>query len=155
MAPTSWGHGHATNRLQRALDRYVESHGLGEIAPAETGFNLTKPGEPEDTVLAPDIAFVRADRVPPPNTDSFATVAPDVVVETASSGQYQPEMSAKARLWLERGVRRVWVVWPRRRMIDVWQPGDTQPRATLTVDDVLDGADVLPGFSYPVADIFQ
>jgi hypothetical protein len=40
-------------------------------------------------------------------------------------------------------------------MIDVWLPGETQPRATLTIDDVLDGADVLPGFSYPVAAIFQ
>jgi Uma2 family endonuclease len=155
MAPTSWGHGHATNRLQRALDRYVEEHNLGEIAPAETGFDVTRPGEPEDTVLGPDIAFVRADRVPPPDTDTFASLAPDLVVETASKGQYRPGMNAKARLWLERGARLVWVVWPRRRAIDVWLPGDEEPRATLKAGDMLDGGDVVPGFSHPVADIFR
>lgn len=155
MAPTSWGHGHATNRLQRALDRYVEAHTLGEVAPAETGFDLTRPGEAEDTVLAADIAFVRADRVPPPDTDSFPLLAPDLVVETASKGQYRPGMNAKALLWLERGGRLVWVVWPRRRAIDVWLPGDDKPHATLRPGDMLDGGDVVPGFAYPVSEVFR
>jgi Uma2 family endonuclease len=154
MAPTTWGHGRITNRLQRALDRYVELHRLGEIVPAETGFNLTMPGEPDDTVLAADIAFIRADRLPPPETDSFAALAPDLVVETASKGQHKPGMNAKARLWLERGAQLVWVVWPRRRTVDVWQPGDITPRATLAMGDILDGGDALPGFSLPIADLF-
>jgi hypothetical protein len=64
-------------------------------------------------------------------------------------------MDAKARLWLERGVRMVWVVWPRRRNIDIWLPGDDRPRATLGTGDMLDGGDVLPGFLYPVADLFH
>jgi Uma2 family endonuclease len=155
MAPTSWGHGRATNRLRRALDRFVEEHGLGEVVPAETGFNLTLPGEPEDTVLGADIAFVRSDRLPAPDTDTFAALAPDLVVETASRGQHRPAMRAKARLWLARGVRMVWVVWPRRRAIEVWLPGDEEPRATLQEGDVLDGGDVVPGFSHPVADVFR
>jgi Uma2 family endonuclease len=155
MAPTSWRHGHATNRLQRALDRYVEAHELGEIAPAETGFDLTRPGEPEDTVLAADIAFVGADRIPAPDVDTFARLAPDLVVEIASRGQHRPGMHAKARLWLERGVRLVWLVWPRRRTIEVWLPGDEQPRTLLAVGDLLDGGEILPGFTYPVADVFR
>ena len=155
MAPTTWGHGHATNRLQRALDRYVEEHGLGEIVPAETGFNLTLPGEPADTVLAADIAFVRAGRTPLPDDDSFPLLAPDLVVETASKGQYRPGMNAKACVWLARGVRLVWIVWPRRRTIDVWLAGDELPRAMLRVDDILDGGAVVPDFTYPVAEVFR
>lgn len=155
MAPTSWRHGHATNRLQRALDRFVEQHGLGEIVPAETGFNLTRPGEHDDTVLAADIAFVRADRVPPPTVDGFAHLPPDLVVETASKGQHRPGMNAKACLWLNRSVRLVWVVWPRRQAIDVWLPGDDEPHATLGAGDMLDGGEVLPGFIYPVAEVFR
>jgi Uma2 family endonuclease len=155
MAPTSWGHGRATNRLQRALDRYVEANSLGEIVPAETGFDLTRPGEPDETVLAADIAFVRADRLPRPDEDGFARLAPDLVVETASKGQHRPAMNANARLWLERGVQLVWVMWPRRRCIDVWLPGDEEPRITLSAGDVLEGGDVLRGFSYQVDDIFR
>jgi Uma2 family endonuclease len=154
MAPTTWGHRRITNRLQRAIDRYVETNALGEIVPAETGFNLTRPGERDDTVLAADIAFVRADRLPSPDTDTFAALAPDLVVEMASKGQHKPGMDAKARLWLERGVRLVWVVWPRRRTVDVWQTGDTKPRATLAIGDSLDAGDVLPGFIHPIADLF-
>ncbi len=155
MAPTSWSHGQATNRLQRALDQYVEANDLGEVVPAETGFDLTRAGESEQTVLAADIAFVRADRLPPPETEGFAALAPDLIVETASKGQYKPAMAAKALLWLERGVRLVWVVWPRRRAIDVWRPGDSTPSITLGMGDVLDGYDVVPGFTHPVDRIFQ
>lgn len=155
MPPTSWGHGYTTNRLQHALNLHVEAHGLGKIAPAETGFNLTWPGEQEETVLAADVAFVRADRVPPRTTDTFARLAPDLVVEIASKGQYHPGLDAKARLWLERGVRMAWVVWPARQVIDVWLPGDVLPHATLGAGDVLDGGDVVPGFTYPVAEVFR
>ena len=38
----------------------VEAHGLGQLWPAEAGFDLTRPDEEQQTVLAPDIAFVRA-----------------------------------------------------------------------------------------------
>ncbi|HKC73375.1 MAG TPA: Uma2 family endonuclease, partial [Chloroflexota bacterium] len=66
MAPTGDVHGRTTRRLDRALDRYVEAHSLGQLWPAEAGFDLTRPDEARQMVLAPDIAFVRAERVPPP-----------------------------------------------------------------------------------------
>jgi hypothetical protein len=37
----------------------------------------------------------------------------------------------------------------------MWRPGDEQPSATLRGTDALDGLDVLPGFTYPVADLFE
>jgi hypothetical protein len=49
----------------------------------------------------------------------------------------------------------VWVVWPKQRIVDVWLPGDEQPHATLGVDGALDGGDVVPLFSYPVAALFR
>ena len=44
---------------------------------------------------------------------------------------------------------------PRYKTIEVWLPGDTVPRQTLHPGDDLDGADVLPGFRYPVARAFK
>lgn len=152
MAPTGDLHGRMTWRLSRVLDRYIEEHSLGQMWPAETGFDLTRPDETEQTVLAPDAAFVRAERVPPP-VGGFAHVVPDLVVETASPSQSRREMDDKALQWLERGVQLVWVVWPERSRIDEWRPGAAGPRA-LGTGDVLDGHDVVPGFQVPISRLF-
>jgi Uma2 family endonuclease len=80
--------------------------------------------------------------------------APDLAVEVASPNQFRPEMAAKAQLYLQRGVRLVWVVWSADRQIDVWHPGSDEPVVTLGTNDHLDGGDVLPGFTHPVADLF-
>jgi Uma2 family endonuclease len=63
-------------------------------------------------------------------------------------------MAKKAAEYLNAGTRLVWVVWPRWRQVDVWHAGDETP-ATLTVEGELDGEDVVPGFAYPVADLFR
>ena len=62
-------------------------------------------------------------------------------------------MAAKAKLYLSPGTRLVWVVWPRYERVDVWHPGDEKPLA-LGVEDMLDGEDVVPGFTYPIARLF-
>ena len=64
MAPTGGSLGLRTGRLHGVLSAYVGTHGLGEVAAAETGFDLTQPGDAAQTVLAPDIAFVRSENVP-------------------------------------------------------------------------------------------
>lgn len=153
MSPTGDLHGRVTRRLDRALDRYITPRGLGELWPAEAGFDLTRPGEERQTVLAADIAFVRAARVPPP-TEGYVPVVPDLVVETASPTQSRTDMGGKARQWLERGVPLVWVVWPARRRVDEWRPGLTTAR-TMDPDDTLDGQEILPGFHLPVAELFE
>jgi hypothetical protein len=58
------------------------------------------------------------------------------------------------RLWLSVGARLVWVVWPPAQQVDVWFSGGSTPRA-LNPGDVLDGMDVLPGFTLSVASLFQ
>ncbi|MFN8537574.1 MAG: Uma2 family endonuclease [Thermomicrobiales bacterium] len=72
----------------------------------------------------------------------------------ASPDQHRPEMAAKAQLFLECGVQLVWVVWSRYRQADIWRMGDAQPSATLNVSDSLDGEEILPGFTLPLAQLF-
>jgi len=152
MSPTYGSHGRRASDLHYALETHIRQHRLGVLTAAETGFDLTRPGERRETVLAPDIAFARADHAPLVDVDEFPHLAPDLVVEVASSSDSRRRMGEKARRWMDRGVRLAWVVWPRRREIDVWRPGNaTAP--TLTAADALDGDDVVPGFSTPVAQV--
>jgi len=104
-------------------------------------------------VRIPDVSFVCWGHLPE-SYGAIPPIAPDLAVEVASRSQYRPEMAAKAQVWLTHGARLLWVVWPRRREVDIWHPGETQAGLTLIAADTLGGEDVLPGFSYPVASMF-
>jgi Uma2 family endonuclease len=150
MPPTTGGHGRITMRLSGALFAYVSAHQLGETYAAETGFLIARN---PDTVRAPDFAFIRRDRAPSRDSDSrWVPVIPDLVVEVASTGDRPVEVRQKAAMWVEVGVRLVWVVLPAERVIEVHRAG--QPVVTLDESATLDGAEIVPGFSTPVAAIF-
>jgi Uma2 family endonuclease len=75
-------------------------------------------------------------------------------VEIASPNQSCPKMAAEARRYLQAGVGLAWVIWPKRREVDVWRPGVKQPSTTRRIADALEGLDVVPGFSYPLVELF-
>ena len=141
--------------LGAELTVYVKKQGLGRVTGEQGGYRLD-PAHPRDTELGPDYAFVRADRLPPRTSPEYMKalqLAPDLAIEVVSENQYAPGMAAKAKTYLSFGTRLVWVVWPRYERVDVWHPGAETPTA-LGVDDTLDGEDVVPGFTYPIADLF-
>ena len=47
------------------------------------------------------------------------------------------------------------MVWPKYQQVDIWRAGANEPAATLGVSDTLTGANVLSGFTYPVARLFK
>ncbi len=143
-------------RLAIRLGAYIEDNGLGALTGEQGGYRLD-PAHPLDTELAPDVAFVRADRLPPRTSPEFFKalhLAPDLAVEVTSENQFGPGMAKKARTYLSFGTRLVWVVWPRYQRIDVWHPDDETP-TPRGVEDTLEGEDVIPGFSYPIASLFR
>jgi Uma2 family endonuclease len=152
MLPSGGGASSLALRLGARIEAFVEQHNLGAVTGADGEFDLG-----HGTALAPDVAFVRAERVPPPTSPIYEKawpLAPDLAVEVASPNQYRPAMARKAQRYLNAGTRLVWVVWPKRKEVEVWRPGDIKPSATLSVGDVLDGLDILPGFTYPVERLF-
>jgi len=143
-----------TMRLLRTLDAYVEGQGLGSVTPPDGVYDFERTGQP-NTGLLPDIGFIRAELVPQLDLDVVIPFAPDLAVEIASENQYRPAMSVKARRYLAAGTRLVWIIYPRWRQVDIWRQGHPrEAAATLTVEDTLDGEDVVPGFAYPVSNLF-
>lgn len=152
MAPSGVEASIIGTRLGARLTVYVEEHNLGIVTVADGTYDLGG-----GNALAPDVAFVQAKRALPPESPLFDKawpIAPDLAVEVASPNQYRPEMRAKAMVYLDAGTRMVWVVWPKRRQVDIWLTSGEKPAETLGVADTLDGRDVVTGFSYPVAQLF-
>jgi Uma2 family endonuclease len=153
MPPPGGEHGNIAGNIFGALWSFVTARRLGRVLAAETCFQLGP-----DTVLAADAAFVRAARLPARDSAEWKRywqLAPDLVAEVASPSQKRADLEAKARTWLAAGVRLVWIAWPDTRQVDVWRPTDTSaPALTLGVADTLDGLDVLPGFTYALAELF-
>jgi len=150
MSPAGWRHGLVAGRLHVRLGRHVEKHRWGEVFEGETGFLLAS--DP-DTVRAPDVAFVRRDRLPPEDlAEAFWPGAPDLAVGVVSPGDTVHEVDDKVRAWLDAGASMVWVVDPKRRGVTVYR----SPIAvkTLSENDELSGEDVVPGFACKVGELF-
>ena len=148
--PTGEPHGIVVVLTAHHITQYALSSGNGQTRTGETGYILDK--DP-DTVRAPDVAWYSPENVPPPGTQGFPDVVPDLVVEVQSPSNSDREMAAKAAMWLSYGAKMALVMNPRTETVIMHKP-DSAP-ITLTVDDVLDGGDVLPGFSCPVRSFFH
>ena len=145
--PTGMPHGLVVKWITFVLTEYEIATGYGNVVTGETGYRLEI--DP-DTVRAPDVAWVAPGRIPP-GTQGYPNLAPDLVVEVLSPGQ---NLADKARMWLRYGSREVWVAQP-AEPVSVTRYRTGRPPVTLYDDDVLDGGDLLPGFSIPVWRLFR
>jgi Uma2 family endonuclease len=158
MSPTGLEHSDVTGDLYSATRTVARRLG-GLVTLPDTGFRFLRP-DGRELLLVPDVAYLGPERVAQlPARGSVArsryvNVLPDLAIEVASPDQHRPEMAAKAQLFLECGVRFVWVVWSRHKQVDIWRAGDAQPSTTLGVGDSLDGEGILPGFTLPLAQLF-
>jgi Uma2 family endonuclease len=82
----------------------------------------------------------------------FIQGAPDFAIEVRSPEDRLRALVAKARDYLAAGGRLVWIVDPATRRVYVHRRGRL-PRV-VQGRAVLDGGDVLPRFSLPLADVF-
>jgi len=150
MAPAFGDHGVATMNLSILVGQYILARKLGRVYAAETGFLLSRN---PDTVRAPDFAFIQTNRLTPEaHAPMWNPVIPDLVAEVVSSGDRLSLVADKVRMWLDAGVRLVWVVYPVGHSVVAHRPG--QPEMRLAETDALDGFDVVPGFTLPISEIF-
>lgn len=150
MAPAGEEHGAVAAEILVHLGQHVRSRGLGRVYTAETGFRISS--DP-DTVLAPDAAFVRRERIEEAGLgQGYRTGAPDLAVEVVSPHDSFGDVEGKVFDWLSAGCRMVVVVNPRKRTATVYR--SRSDIVVLTEGDELDGGDVVPGWRLPVRELF-
>jgi Uma2 family endonuclease len=107
-----------------------------------------------DTVRGPDVAFLSSARERETKDERpYVPGAPDLAVEVVSPSDRTREVLGKVSDYLDAGSRIVWIVNPVREEVSVFR-SPFAPRI-LAGSAVLDGEDVLPGFSVMVAEIFE
>jgi Uma2 family endonuclease len=128
----------------------VDSRQLGHVV-GEMLFDLPLVGRSRGR--RPDVAFVSFERWPAgqplPEHGEHWSVAPDLAVEFVSPNDEVEELLDKLRDYFESGVRQVWVVHPRARLVQVFHSlaevhGFQEPAE-------VDGGPILPGIRVPVA----
>lgn len=153
MTPAGGEHGEVTFDFGLRIGNFVKEHRLGRVTAAETGYVLWKNPDPhgKDTVRAPDIGFISIERAPAPFTEKFIPIVPDLAVEVVSPNDLAGDVEDKVLDYLRYGVRQVWLLYPSSRTVVIHTPTEIR---RLTVNDILEGGDVLPGFSIKVSEIF-
>jgi len=150
MSPAGGKHGIIVANLTIEIGQHVREHNLGIVFGAETGFKLESN---PDTVLAPDIAFVRRDRVPAGDfSEKFWAMPPDLVVEVVSPSNTRREIEEKIQTYLDTGVKSVWIIHLKKREVQIYRrdrEAEIFGRNAKLVDELL------PGFCYPVSKVFD
>ena len=147
MPPAGLDHGYYETRIVSILEHHVRQHRLGRVYCGDSGFRLST-----GTVRAPDVAFVRQERIESLKGKGFAKGAPDLAVEIFSPSDSVPQLMRKVKQYFTAGCHTVWIVYPDAREIHVLEaPGSDR---ILRDDDVMEAPELLPGFSVPIAEFF-
>lgn len=102
-------------------------------------------------MVCPDVSFRFTDEAV--SSESAIYTMPDFAVEVKSIGNTYEGLREKAKFYLANGTRLVWLVYPQRRIVEVYFADGS---SELFHDEhKLVGGDVLPNFEMQVADIFD
>ena len=148
--PTQYPHGKYCFRIALLVGSHVVANGLGEMTCNDSG--VVTETDP-DSVRGPDVAYFSKERMPEPPKSGYPDVLPDLVAEVLSPNDRPGKVQEKVDEYLAAGVRIVWVVDPIDLSVTVHRPAEE--KKVLQLGTMITGEDVLPGFSIPVAELFD
>ncbi len=141
-------HGGCGAAIIGILRNHVRAGNLGRLYTPDTGFRLK-----DDTVRAPDVAFVRQSRVAEVHSVGFNKGAPDLAVEILSPSDTFRQLMRKVKQYFAAGTHTVWIVYPDRKEVQILDAKGAD--VLLQNDDVLEAPELLPGFSTPISEFFE
>lgn len=153
MSPkNNWSHGYICTRLSTALSNFSKMHRLGVVLDSSTGFWMFN-----RNCRAPDVSFVPKSRLTTlgfkPRENRFFPGAPDLAVEILSPNNTRAEIDERLKDFFGSGTQIAWVINPDTESVEICR-GLTQ-RKLVGSGGFLEVEDLLPGFRYPIADLFK
>lgn len=138
-------HGIIAAKIAARLVPFVEDNDLGYVA-VEARYSPT--GDDSNDRL-PDVSVTLGAEIV---TQGAVDRLPELAVEIKSPNDTYRHLRDKADYYLENGVQLVWLVYPEKRLVEVYAlDGEIE---ILTVGDTLSGGTVLPDFEVAVSKLF-
>ncbi len=159
MGPSDYVSEEIGAELIRLLGNWVRPKKLGRVTGSSAGFILpildTENGKAADNekrnLRAPDVSFVRADRLKKSQRD-FVELVPDLMVEIKSKSDRLKPLIEKIQLFLELGSRVGILIDPDQLTLTVYRLN--QEAIILKDDDKLTLPDLLPGWELTVSELW-
>ncbi len=141
-------HGIATGNIITDLKIYLRQNKIGRAA-VEVLYHVP---DDEHNAYQPDIS-VRLNLAAPIIKKGAVPGMPDIAIEIKSPNNTIKHLREKAAYYLANGTQMVWLVFPEKKMVEVYETGkDVQ---IFIETDTLTGGDLLPGFVLAVKTIFE
>jgi len=147
MSPSGYESDEVAFEFGRQLANWTKPRKLGRVTGAGAGFILSG----SDT-RAPDVSFVQAERLRR-SPQSFAELAPDLMVEVKSPSDSLKGLRAKIDQFLAQGTRVGILIHPEQRWVEV-RRSNSDP-VTLKDGDVLTVPDLLPGWEVQISELWS
>jgi Uma2 family endonuclease len=146
MSPSGYESEEIATRFAIKVGGWVDDRRLGRVTGSSAGFIL-----PNSDTRAPDVSFVRADRLRR-SPRRFAELAPDLMVEVKSPTDSLTKLRTKIDQFLAQGTQVGILLNPEARSLEIRRV--EQDPIVLNDGDILTVPDLLPGWEVPVADLW-
>jgi Uma2 family endonuclease len=139
------------SRINRRLGNVIEPGQLGVLLTSDASYQCF--ADDPARIRRPDVSFLHRSRIKAEYLEGHIPIAPDLAVEVVSPNDLFYDVRRKANEYIRSGVRLVWVVNPQQREVEVYRADGTY--SLVENGSSLDGEDVIPGFSCPLAELFE
>lgn len=133
-------------RFSWLLMNWVAPRNLGRVFDSSGGFIL-----PNSDLKAPDVSFVRAERLRQ-SPRYFAQMVPDLIVEIKSQSDRIKPLQDKVQLFLTLGAQVGILIDPEQLTVTIYRLNSKQ--LVLNNTDTLKIPELIPGWEIPVAQIW-
>ncbi len=154
MGPSDYESEEIGTRLSTFLNIWVMSRKLGRVTGSSAGFILPSIEEGDSAkrnLRAPDVSFVRADRLKKTKRD-FVEMVPDLMVEVKSKTDRIKPIEEKIQLFLQLGSTVGILIDPDKLTVTVYRLN--QAPVMLQSADTLTLPELLPGWELEVSELW-
>jgi Uma2 family endonuclease len=140
-------HQEVVGNVIRILHGLARERDLGKVVLGPITVRLA-----DDTVMSPDVHFIRADRLGIVDEERGVLGAPDLVIEVLSPYDREFDRTLKRTNYLARGVPELWILDADEDWIEVWRPGVSEPEMP---EDIVSWRVGEKTFEIPLAEVFR
>ena len=159
MGPSDYQSDEIGTRFSTFLNNWVMPRRLGRVTGSSAGFILPNTQEEDGNngsseprnLRAPDVSFVKADRLKKTKRD-FVKLVPDLMVEVKSKTDRVKPLVEKIELFLQLGAQVGILVDPDKLTLTVYRLNQTP--VVLKDKDILSIPELLPGWELAVSDLW-